>query len=536
MKIKSIIYPLFFLVVTACSSEKPNYLEPHLTTLAATDITRNEATLHGTAVVEGKTEMPQLHFCYGTTQQMELSTIPATANGISVDLELNQLKAGTTYYYMLQGSNGRTTITSNQMSFTTLPNEKPSIGETTLLSRGPMSAIVGFEIVENGGEPITEAGCYYCIDGGEKQKAIASSVGQNIKLRIGELERNASYQIWAYAKNSVGESIGSPIIFTTSDAIVLGEAGELSTLMGGNLFVYTTLSLAGPLNGDDLACLRKMMGRNIDDTTTPGKLVDIDMSDVEITSGGGSYGISRYTIDGVIGQGLFAHCTQLQHIILPSTATTIEKDAFQDCTSLQRIEIPASITSLLPSSGCTALEELSVSSANGNYSSQDGVLLNAAGTEIVWFPMGKKGTYTLPSTITQIGDYAFKECSIETFRFPDGLKEIGQGAFMNSKVREIILPRNLRMLTTGIFQGCSQLQVVRLGGQTEKICEYAFDGCPLTDLYVTSTNPPTCEPDAFATKSTTSLYTSCTLHVPAGKKNLYQNHATWGQFSNITEQ
>lgn len=523
-------------MLAACSSEKPSYLEPHLTTLAATNITRTEATLNGTAVVEGETDMPQLNFRYGTTQQMELTSAPVQAKGSSVALLLSQLKAGTTYYYMLQGSNGRTTTTSNTMSFSTQPNEKPTMGTATILSHGPMSVIIGYEIAEDGGEDITETGCYYALGDGEKQKVVADNLSSQHKLRIGSLERNASYQIWPYAKNRVGETIGTAIAFTTSDAIMLAEAGELTTLMGDNLYEYTTLSLAGALNGDDLACLRKMMGRNPDESATPGKLADIDMSDVKIVAGGGSYGASRYTQDGVIGQGFFAHCTQLGHVILPSEATTLEKDAFQDCTSLQKIEIPASVNTLLPSSGCTALADIQVSTANSNYQSQDGVLLNADATEIVWFPMGKKGTYTLPSTITQIGNFAFKECSIETFRFPARLKEIGQGAFMDSKVREVDLPDNLRLLGTGTFQGCQQLQVVRLGSKTDKICEYAFDGCPLTDLYITSPYAPTLEPNAFATKSGTSLFTSCTLHVPAGKKKWYQMNEPWKKFSKIVEE
>ncbi len=32
------------------------------------------------------------------------------------------------------------------MSFTTLPNEKPTLGEAQILSHGPMSVVVGYEI------------------------------------------------------------------------------------------------------------------------------------------------------------------------------------------------------------------------------------------------------------------------------------------------------------------------------------------------------------------------------------------------------
>ena len=49
-------------------------------------------------------------------------------------------------------------------------------------------------------------------------------------------------------------------------------------------------------------------------------------------------------------------------------------------------------------------------------------MLNAEGNRIIWFPMGKKGKYTLPSAFTSIGAYAFKECSIEAFYLSDNVK------------------------------------------------------------------------------------------------------------------
>ena len=537
------------LLLIACSeSDKPTNLEPHLSTLAATDITRTEATLKGLARVEGETAMPQLTFRYGTSESMsETSKILTThttdqPNQVSVELRLMGLVAGTTYYYTLQGTNGRTITTSNQMSFSTQPNEKPKLGELSVLSHGPMSVIVGYDIEDNGGETVTETGCYYALtadkdDASKRQKLALQGYTGNIgkqQVCINDLERNASYQIWPYAKSRAGERIGNPIAFSTSDAILLSEAGMLSQIMGSQLYEYSSLSIAGPLNGDDLSCIRKMMGRNQDDASTPGKLEDIDLADAHIVAGGGSYGASRYTQDNVIGQSMFANCEHLTHIILPSDATTLERDAFANCTSLSKIEVPASVSLLLPSSGCTDLQAISVSGANTHYKSQDGVLLNAAGTEIVWFPMGKKGDYILPSTILAIGDYAFRECSITKFTLPDNMKEIGRGAFLNSKVEEVKLPDNLQIVTSATFQGCKQLKTVHIGSKTNRIAEYAFDDCPLTDLYIDAAYPPTCDENAFTTKGTNFL-TTCTLHVPTGKKALYRNNKNWGKFKNIVE-
>lgn len=473
----------------------------------------------------------------------------------NVSVRLKNLIASNTYYYMLQGSNGRTITSGNIMNFTTLPNEKPKVGNTTLLSHGPTSAFVSYDILEDGGENITETGCYYEL--ASKNTTSPQSEKENIekelpsrnatkeiltnysgglgqqKLLIDELTLNTTYKIWPYAKSRMGETIGECITYTTtSDAIMLKEAGELQSLLGNNLYDYTSLTLAGPMNGDDLNCLRKMMGRNLDETDTPGKLASIDMTDVKIVAGGGPYGANRYVHDHVIGQGLFANCDYLTKVILPTDVTTIEKDAFMNCKSLAKIEIPASVSNLLPSSGCMALRGIEVSEANSNYSSVNGVLLNAQQTNIVWFPMGKQGEYSLPSTITSIGNYAFKECSIETFILPDNMNEIGQGAFMDSKVKEVKLPANLKRIPTSTFQGCKQLKVVRIGSKTEAISDYTFDLCPLTDIYVEATLPPVCSSHAFTTRGTSFLNT-CIVHVPTGKVAFYKGDVIWKQFKNI---
>lgn len=555
-----IINLAIIILMASCNSDKPSYLEPHLSTLAATDITRNEATLNGIAEIEGDADMPQLYFRYGTTENMD-QTVPITTESEkiskqnSVSVRLKNLIASNTYYYMLQGSNGRTITSGNMMNFTTLPNEKPKVGNTTLLSHGPTSAFVSYDILENGGENITETGCYYElasqsatetqpekenmekeIPGKNATKEILTNysggLGQQ-KLLIGKLTLNTTYKIWPYAKSRMGETIGDCITYTTTnDAIMLKEAGELQSLLSNNLYDYTSLTLAGPMNGDDLNCLRKMMGRNLDETNTPGKLASIDMTDVKIVAGGGPYGANRYVQDHVIGQGLFANCDYLTNVILPTDVTTIEKDAFMNCKSLAKIEIPASVSNLLPSSGCTALRDIEVSETNSNYSSVNGVLLNAQQTNILWFPMGKQGEYSLPSTITSIGNYAFKECSIETFILPDNMNEIGQGAFMDSKVKEVKLPANLKRIPTSTFQGCKQLKVVRIGSKTEAISDYAFDLCPLTDIYVEAKLPPVCSSHAFTTRGTSFLNT-CIVHVPTGKAAFYKGDVIWKRFKNI---
>lgn len=542
------LYITFVAVVAllcSCSSDKPDSLEPHLQTLPATDITRTEATILGRCQTDNGVEMPQLWFRYGVDESMsERSETLEAADG-SVSMRLRNLTAGTTYYYMLQGGNGTAVLSGETLNFTTLPNLQPTIGDVKVLSSSPMSVIVGYRIADDGGDEIAESGCRIsrqdgaAMSDGEKKTTImqTGSVGADgfYRLRIGNLQPSTAYTICPFAKNRNGEAVGEPLSFTTPTAVVLDEAGMLSVVIGDDIYKYTTISIAGPLNGDDLRTLRHMAGRGIDGSATNGRLADIDISGARIVAGGGVYDAARYSEDDVVGVGLFAACNNLKNIKLPMDVVRIEKDAFLNCSLLRSIVIPATVSSIVPSAGCTSLEEISVSGANTSYTSSDGVLLSGDAKSILWFPMGKRGDYALPTTVTAVGPYAFRDCSVEKFVFPAGLTKIGECAFYNSKVKEVALPSTLKLLPTGVFQKCADLKTVRLGDDVELLSDYVFDGCPLTDLYITAPLPPVCSSNTFATAGADFVKT-CRLHVPKGRKKYYRANAKWNVFDNIVEE
>lgn len=532
-------------LLCSCSSDKPDSLEPHLQTLPATDITRTEATILGRCQTDNGVEMPQLWFRYGADESMSERSETLEATDGSVSMRLRNLTAGTTYYYMLQGGNGTAVLSGETLNFTTLPNLQPTIGDVKVLSSSPMSVIVGYRIADDGGDEIAESGCRIsrqdgaAMSDGEKETTImqTDAVGADgfYRLRIGNLHPSTAYTICPFAKNRNGEAVGEPLSFTTPTAVVLDEAGMLSVVIGDDIYKYTTISIAGPLNGDDLRTLRHMAGRGIDGGATNGRLADIDISGARIVAGGGVYDAARYSEDDVVGVGLFAECNNLKNIKLPMDVVRIEKDAFLNCSSLRSIVIPATVNSIIPSAGCTSLEEISVSGANTSYTSSDGVLLSGDAKSILWFPMGKRGDYALPATVTAVGPYAFRECSIEKFVFPAGLTKIGECAFYNSKVREVALPSTLKLLPTGVFQKCADLKTVRLGNDVELLSDYVFDGCPLTDLYITAPLPPVCGSNTFATTGADFVKT-CRLHVPKGRKKYYRANAKWNVFDNIVEE
>lgn len=539
--------------LASCSSDKPDNFEPQLQTLEAIDITRNEATMVGQCHTTGSTEMPQLWFCYGDDPSMSQKTAvltPADNNGGKPDgtviYRLSQLTPSTTYYYKLQGGSGNVVLSGEQLSFTTQPNAKPTAGEVTVLGISPLSAIVSYSISETGGDPITESGCYLSRqDGGALGDGSSNTIklvhsgdaddNGMFRLRIGGLQPEVAYSIRPFAANKNGEDVGEAVSFVTTSTSIINVAGQLTELVGDDKYSFTTLSIAGFLNGDDLRTLRDMAGRDNEGKATAGQLTDIDLSGAQIAEGGKAYAEGHFTQTNVVGKAMLASCEKLKRIVLPLQTTKIEADAFRNCSSLRTIEVPTLVESIETSAGCTALAEINVQAGNSHYSSKDGVLLSGDGKSILWFPMGKEGEYTLPSTVTTVGDYAFRNCRIETFHFADGLTSIGKYAFYNSSVKEVSLPSTVKQIPTGLFQKCADLTTVHLGKNTEMLGDYVFDGCPITNLYISAPTPPYCSNNTFAS-SGNNIFSTCRVHVPKNRRIYYRGDMIWAQFKRIVEE
>lgn len=548
---KALTAVLCVLGLASCSSDKPDNFEPQLQTLEAIDITRNEATMVGQCHTTGSTETPQLWFCYGDDPSMSQKTAvltPADNNGGKPDgtvvYRLSQLTPSTTYYYKLQGGSGNVVLSGEQLSFTTQPNAKPTAGKVTVLGISPLSAIVSYSISETGGDPITESGCYLSRqDGGTMGDATTIKLVQTgdaddngmFRLHIGGLQPEVAYSIRPFAANKNGEDVGEAVSFVTTSTSIINDAGQLTELVGDDKYRFTTLSIAGFLNGDDLRTLRDMAGCDNEGKATAGQLSDIDLSGAQIAEGGKAYAEGHFTQTNVVGKAMLASCDKLKRIVLPLQTTKIEADAFRNCSSLHTIEVPTLVESIETSAGCTALTEINVQAGNSHYSSKDGVLLSGDGKNILWFPMGKKGEYTLPSTVTTVGDYAFRNCRIETFHFADGLTSIGKYAFYNSSVKEVSLPSTVKQIPTGLFQKCADLTTVHLGKNTEMLGDYVFDGCPITNLYISAPTPPYCSNNTFAS-SGKNIFSTCRVHVPKNRRIYYRGDVIWAQFKRIVEE
>ncbi|MDE5568915.1 MAG: leucine-rich repeat domain-containing protein [Muribaculaceae bacterium] len=539
--IVTIIFIASLCYLVSCSGPaEPDNFEPIIELLPATDITRTEAVISVRVLTRGS-NLTYLSFHYGETENTG-KTIPVDDPETEFQtLRLEGLRPGATYYYFVEGGTTTASLRSQTMSFTTFPNGLPKVSALMPLSTGPVGIIVSFDITDDGGEQLLDGGC--------EVKNAATLETTRIKLsaedltvgthrfHIGGLSLLTRYIITPFAANSAGETQGEPLDYTTRNSVVLDEAGSLAELLDyGKDLKLEHLSVAGNMNGDDFRFIRRLLGAPAQsgEAAIDSRVTSVDFSDVNIVEGGGSYDGSRFTVADELTTGIFADCNRLRHIQLPMTAIKLARDAFANCSSLVRLIVPAAVRELLPSEGCTALDAIEVSDANPNYTSLDGVLFNSEATEILWFPIAKTGAYSLPGTITSIGENAFYGTNISSLDIPSSVTSISRGAFAGSSLTEISLPDNITNVSEGMFQNCSALSTVRLGYNTEYIGNYVFDGTSICNLYISAQLPPFAAESAFV-NGTASITADCILYVPRGCKAVYRNHSKWGRFGKIEE-
>ena len=195
-----------------------------------------------------------------------------------------------------------------------------------------------------------------------------------------------------------------------------------------------------------------------------------------------------------IGDNAFDGCNMLSNIIFPSTLTTIGSNAFVVSASVATV-IPfnpgtaASITyignSAFSYSGITDIRIGENAILQDDYGKQfmgckslSNVIIEEGLTVIPSYCF--QGTTSLlsmniPSTVTQIRSYAFKDSAIDPV-LPNGLLSIGGESFRNCGATSIIIPDTVTNIDSGAFRYCNKLGTVIIKGNPT--CEgTVFLGC-----------------------------------------------------------
>ena len=169
-------------------------------------------------------------------------------------------------------------------------------------------------------------------------------------------------------------------------------------------------------------------------------------------------------------------------VTIPSSVTSIGERAFYYCTALTSVTIGSGVTHIgsAPFAACTALTAITVDTSNMNYASLDGVLYNKTNTTLIQYPVGNTQTsFTIPGSVTSIGDGAFYSCtSLTSVTIPSSVTSIGLGAFYScTSLTSVTIPSSVTSIGLGAFYSCTSLTSVIIGSGVTTIGPGAFQSC-----------------------------------------------------------
>ncbi|MCL2214905.1 MAG: leucine-rich repeat protein [Treponema sp.] len=221
--------------------------------------------------------------------------------------------------------------------------------------------------------------------------------------------------------------------------------------------------------------------RNSVYTSIDGVLLDENMSTILIYPQG-KRGVTYIIHSSVttIGNGAFNNNNNLTTIIIPLSVTTIGNGAFSNCKNLANITIPYSVTNIdgNPFNGCSNLTAIIIDNNNTVYTSIDGVLFDKLIRTIIAYPDGKiSRTYSIPSSVTAIGGWAFYGSKLTNVIIPSSVTTIGIAAFNRSSLTSIDIPSSVTTIERGAFGNCSDLSNVNIPSSVIIIGEQAFVHC-----------------------------------------------------------
>lgn len=462
--------------------------------------------------------------------------------GSRMSATIKGMEPNKTYLVRAYAVNAQGVGYSNSISVTTNTATVPFLSGITRIDSTEVSVTVKASVLDAGLGEVSKYG--FCYSSESKNPTTDHLVVENIagdsknfSALIDGLKPETTYYIRAFAINEKGTGYSETFVYATPEpTLIEGSEGDVDVTEAGGLsnfiddtnkYNITKLKVSGYLNGDDIRLIREMAGRDVNGNETPGRLIDLDISEATITWGDGyyliydwvgygfqtsTYEIGQYMFQGTIlkniylplnstiiaqrafencdnlekisipegviaiGNAAFASCEKLRSVKLPENLSVLDTEVFVDCISLSEIEIPSKVN-YIPWSGfqnCTSLTRVVIS--EGNTIIGANAFKNCSSLSDI----------TIPNSINEIDQEAFCYCSsLTSINLPDGISSIGTYTFQGcSSLKEVNIPNELTSLENGLFRGCTSLENIMIPASVTSIGSQVFQETALKSVVI----------------------------------------------------
>lgn len=179
--------------------------------------------------------------------------------------------------------------------------------------------------------------------------------------------------------------------------------------------------------------------------------------------------------------------TEITSVTVEEGVTSLGDYLFYGCNNLKQVALPASLSSIgvFVFEGCYSLENIIASPDSSYFTDGQGVLYNAAKTELIQYPAASEETeysviegvekiadsafagavnitkVVLPESLNKIGNDAFRGCeNLVSAELPKNLTLIGENAFYLTGIRSASIPASVSSIGNNAFGLCVDLKSI----------------------------------------------------------------------------